>query len=232
MKSTVGFSIGGQASAGGSTFNAATKEFLFLSRLLPPVLHELQTRTLCVRWLDDVMHAYPGNLSPGAMRALRRLQHKRFYGGTLELLEDQAANVAFGFWVQARSGVLLIRERFTFTHVQNGEAHSRADMWPLLPPVWQFGAQKTSNNTALGRLTRHLDTTNGAEPDVVNGLKRILSELSSVGYSKVMISKVVKQLSRTATLDLDPVLKFTEVGSNSMNSWGRRTIFIPRGCGT
>ena len=178
-----------------------------------------------VRWLDDVMHAYPGNLSPGAMRALRRLQHKRFYGGTLELLEDQAANVAFGFWVQARSGVLLIREHFTITHVQNGETHDTADMWPLLAPVWQFGAQKTSYNTALGRLTRHLDTTNGAELDVVNGLKRILSELSSVGYSKVMMSKVVKQLSRTATLDLDPVLKFIEVDFNSMNSWGRTYDF-------
>ena len=121
MKSVVGFSIGGPASAGGSTFYAAMKEFLFLSRLPPPILRELQTRTLCVRWLDDVLHAYPLNLSPGALRAMRRLQHRRFYGGTLELLPDKDVRAAFGFWVQARRGILLIRERLTFTYSKNAQ---------------------------------------------------------------------------------------------------------------
>ena len=72
MKSMVGFSIGGQASAGGTTFYAAMKEYLLLPRQPPPILHELQTRTLGVRWLDDVLRAHPADLSPGARRALRQ----------------------------------------------------------------------------------------------------------------------------------------------------------------
>ena len=229
MKSIVGFSIGGQASAGASTFYAAMREFLFLSRLPPPVLRELQTRTLCVRWLDDVLHAYPTDLSPGALRAMRQLQHRRFYGGTLELLYDKDVRAAFGFWVQARRGVLLIRERLTFTHTKSALLGNTGDVWPLLPPEWQFGSRKTSYNIALGRLTRHLDTTNADQSDVLSGLKRILSELRSVGYSSGMLNRAVKQLTRTATVDLDPLKKFNEGDSNLVKQWSSTyDLFLTR----
>ena len=62
MKPIVGFSIGGQASAGGSTFYAGMTEYMFLTRLPPPVMHEILNRTLIVRWLDDVLHIYPKDL--------------------------------------------------------------------------------------------------------------------------------------------------------------------------
>ena len=105
---------------------------------------------------------------------------------------------------------MLIREKLTFLHTINIQHASTADVWPLLPPEWQFGARTTSFNTALGRLTRHLDTTNGDERGVLFGLQRITSELRSVGYSSGTINKAVKQLSRSATLDVTPVLKFDE----------------------
>ena len=114
MRAIRGFSIGGQASAGGSTFYAGMKEYTYLASLPPHVAHEILTKTLMVRWLDDLLHIYPRDLSRPASRAVDRMQRTDFYGGTLELLRT-SSNVAFGFWVQARHGRLLVRERFTYT---------------------------------------------------------------------------------------------------------------------
>ena len=82
------------------------------------------------------------------MGALRQLQQRRFYGSTLELLEDKEAQVAFGLWVQEREGRILIRERFTFANTNS------TGVWPLLPPEWQFGVRKTNYNTQLGAAWR------------------------------------------------------------------------------
>ena len=84
MRAIRGFSIGGQASAGGSTFYAGMKEHTFLASLPQQIAHELLTKTLMVRWLDDLLHVYPRDLSRAASRAIDRMQRRDFYGGTLE----------------------------------------------------------------------------------------------------------------------------------------------------
>ena len=196
-------------------------EYMYLNRLPPPVMQEILNRTLIVRWLDDVLHVYPKNLSHLAKRAIRRLQSRNFYGGTLELIEDLKASVAFGFWVQQRHGRVLIREKLTFLRDDPSPEEIQEHVWALVAPDWQFGAKKTSYNIMYGRLTRHLDTTNGAEEDVIAGLCRIISELSYVGYELSLIQKAVKQVSLTATLNLNPVLKFALVPSQQMRSWSK-----------
>ena len=180
MRAIRGFSIGGQASAGGSTFYAGMKEYTFLASLPPHVAQETLTRTLMVRWLDDLLHVYPRNFSRPARRAVDRMQRVNFYGGTLELLRTPSS-VAFGFWVQARHGRLLVRERFTYTRDIDHKHSSSTQVWPLIPPVWQFGVMSTNYNTMIGRYIRHLDTTNGMERDVLWGLRRISSELIQAG---------------------------------------------------
>ena len=40
MEPVVGFSMGGQASAGGSTFYAGVRDYMFFARLPPPVFQE------------------------------------------------------------------------------------------------------------------------------------------------------------------------------------------------
>lgn len=220
MKALRGFSIGGQASAGGSTFYAGMREFTYLSRLPQHISHEINNRTLLVRWLDDLLHVYPTNLSAGAMRALRRMQRLRFYGGTLELLES-SPTVAFGFWVQTRHNRLLVREKFTYTTPAQQNAAPVDSAWPLIPPAWQFGVHTTNYTTALGRYIRHLDTTNGVEEDVLNGLKRISSELIEAGYDRKMLTKAVKQVSFHSHLDLRSLIQFHELPTNSHQSWAK-----------
>ena len=81
----------------------------------------------------------------------------------------------------------------------------------------------------MGRLTRHLDTTNGAECDVLLGLSRILAELRYVGYRPAVLTKPVKQVSRTATLDLKPIFRFIQGDPTGMKSWSRTyDFFVPR----
>ena len=125
MRAIRGFSIGGQASAGGHTFYAAMKEHTFLASLPPYVAQEVLTKALMVRWLDDLLHVYPRDLSRQANRAVHHIQRTNFYGGALELLRT-SSSVAFGFWVQARHGKLLVRERFTYTQETDQPTHSEA----------------------------------------------------------------------------------------------------------
>ena len=160
-----------------------------------------------VRWLDDLLHVWPSDLSRPALRALRRMQARGFYGGTLELLEA-SSSVAFGFWVQTRNGKLWVREKFTYTRPTTHNTPQVQLAWPLLPPAWQFGVSKTNYATALGRYIRHLDCTNGVEEDVLSGMKRISSELIQADYSRPLLNKVIKQVACSANLDLKALIEF------------------------
>ena len=218
MRAIRGFSIGGQASAGGSTFYAGMKEQTFLASLPQHIAHELLTKTLMVRWLDDLLHVYPRDLTRAASRAIDRMQRRDFYGGTLELLRT-SSTVAFGFWVQARHGRLLVRERFTYTRDIEESACASSSVWPLVPPVWQFGVMSTNYNTMIGRYIRHLDTTNGMERDVLWGLRRISAELIQADFPVELMNKAIKQISLNANLDLKPILDFHQLPKYEISLW-------------
>ena len=171
-----------------------------------------------VRWLDDLLHIYPRDLSRPASRAVDRMQRTDFYGGTLELLRP-SSNVAFGFWVQARHGRLLVRERFTYTRDVENTACLGASVWPLVPPVWQLVVMSTNYNTMIGRYVRHLDTTNGMERDVLWGMRRISAELIQAGFPVSLMDKAIKQISLNANLDLQPIRKFHQLPTSEISKW-------------
>ena len=192
----------------------------FLDSLPPHVAHEILTRKLMVQWLDDLLPVYPRDLSRQASRAVDRMQRIDFYGGTLELLRT-SSTVAFGFWVQARHGRLLVRERFTYTRdIDNGTCPSTS-VWPLVPPVWQFGVMSTNYKTMIGRYIRHLDTINGMERDVLWGMRRISAELIQADFPVELMKKAIKQISLNANLDLNPILNFHQLPKYEISLWAK-----------
>ncbi len=80
-------------------------------------------------------------------------------------------------------------------------------MWPAVSPGSQFGGRSGPVNVALGRIIRHLDTTNGDERDVLKGLCRLLIALRVADFPSSVLRVAVKKAHRSAWLDFSPALE-------------------------
>ena len=94
---------------GGGSLFVSMKETLFLETLNVWTRRSLEKGTLCIRWMDDVLHVAVRSMGRAAKAALKRMQRKKFYGEGLDLLEEEGETRAFGFEWEANGSVLVCR---------------------------------------------------------------------------------------------------------------------------
>jgi hypothetical protein len=168
--------------------------------------------------LDDLIQIVPNGLNLNTYRALKALSRRNFYGGTLNLLENNNPEIAFGLLFQLRHDCLLVRETFTFVESETREV-GLSPLRSSLTPAYQFGVTQIRTNTVVGRLFRHLDTTSGDEKDVKNGLNRILGALRVAQYPVRILSKAVAKVERQSWANLASVKLFLCLPPSESLAW-------------
>ena len=107
--------------AGASALYAAVVEHLYIESLPFRVRYCLLSCSLFIRWMDDVLHIWRNQkLSRDARKALWRMQHKDFYGTSLQLLRDRDAFAAFGFTFRTSGGLIGATSELRFLPERGG----------------------------------------------------------------------------------------------------------------
>jgi len=172
------------------------KETLFLETLNVWTRRSLEKGTLCIRWMDDVLHVAVRSMGRAAKAALKRMQRKKFYGEGLDLLEEEGETRAFGFEWEANGSVLVCRG----VNQSEAEENSGAAMKgvSVVQGTQHFCDVRRRGGAALGRLLRVLDTTNAPEEDVKRQAGRVICELRSVGYTEQELTRIIRKAQKEA----------------------------------
>lgn len=217
MRADNGVTIGGPASAGEATLQAARKEQDELDKLDDDELLDFLQHVLALRWADDIMYAYRLSTWIKFETILGRFQETFFYGPKLRLIQTKTAE-AFGFRFSTRGNKLQMRnkmgcivapqDRMSGGWVRDTAAYHGGE---------QYMSPQTRAGVAKGHLTRPLVAGGMEEDSLIQMVARTLLELVRVNYDPKLLKRMVKKIAQQNGLNLkgiEAMLGWTQLQQN------------------
>lgn len=199
-----GFAIGGPESAGAANLWAAWCKEKAMSSVPTWIRNEVETKTLRVRWQDDIVNIVDKSISRGAWKCVKKMRTRNFYGRGLDLNEEEGEQCAFGYEWRTKTGVVQVRSVNQYEDEFN-HGPTRKKELPTVQGICEFGNQRRKIGTAVGRLVRVVDMTNEGESEVQRQLLRVMCELKKQGYTARMINAARRRAEQGAWVNMAPL---------------------------
>lgn len=165
-----------------------------------------EERTLCRRWMDDLVDVVEEELEEEPASMVRDMEGRKFFGKMLTSIKVEG-NEGFGFRFAVEGAKVKVRPLMKFLRkrkeVSNPSEEEEATETPTKPP-WQekegtvhggpqYRPEQQDVAVGLGYLYRWLDLNNSSEHDVTEGAARIVLELKEAGFSDKILSRILKR---------------------------------------
>jgi len=216
---TIGLPIGSPSAAGGASLVAAWKEFLFQQRMDANVRPVFSSTVLILRWMDDVAHAYPDNITEPVRNALRELQTRNFYGDKLSLLPQETTE-CFGFRFTCNPDIIQLRSRANF--VRDPSLRINQTVWPPTgvfhgPP--QFRSLEMYRTITSGHIARTLDTLLNQKALAPFKILHMLCRLRANGFPLRAIRGAVTRMRPTIRCDMSACYDMMKWSDSTNAQW-------------